>query len=107
MLTLTDRAAEQVKRLMGQDGREGLFLRVGVQGGGCSGFSYTLTFETSARESDNRLRFGDVDVVVDPRSTPLVQGMTLDWYDGLDGSGWRFTNPNATGTCGCGHSFSA
>jgi iron-sulfur cluster assembly accessory protein len=107
MLTLTDRAAVQVRRLMAQDGREGLFLRVGVQGGGCSGFSYTLTFETARKENDQGLRFGDVEVAVDPRSAPLLNGMTLDWYEGLEGSGWRFENPNAHGTCGCGQSFSA
>jgi iron-sulfur cluster assembly protein len=105
MLTLTDRAAGQVKRLMEKDGREGLFLRVGVQGGGCSGFSYMLAFETEAGESDREMVFGEVKVVVDPRSGALLEGMTLDWHDGLDGSGWRFVNPNARGTCGCGQSF--
>jgi iron-sulfur cluster assembly protein len=107
MLTITDSAVSQIRRLMERDGREELALRIGVQGGGCSGFSYTMTFETEKREGDEVLRFEAVDVLVDGKSKILLSGMTLDWYDGLDGSGWRFVNPNATGTCGCGQSFSA
>ena len=107
MLTLTDRAASEVRRLMERDGREGLSLRVGVQGGGCSGFSYALAFDTEKREGDRVLRFGDVEVLVDSKSGRLLEGVTLDWYEGLDGSGWKFENPNAHGTCGCGQSFSA
>ncbi|MFH1277684.1 MAG: iron-sulfur cluster assembly accessory protein [Candidatus Eisenbacteria bacterium] len=107
MLVLTDDAAAQVRKLMERDGREGLKLRLGVAGGGCSGFSYTLTFETGPREKDEVLRFGGLEVLVDPKSAMFLGGMTLDWYDGLDGSGWRFVNPNAGGTCGCGQSFSA
>lgn len=107
MLTLTEGAAAQVKKLMERDGREGLMLRLGVSGGGCSGFSYTLTFETGAGEKDETLRFHGVRVIVDPKSAMFLGGMTLDWHDGLDGSGWRFVNPNASGTCGCGQSFSA
>jgi len=106
VIVLTDSAATQVKRLIERDGREGLMLRLGVGGGGCSGFSYTMTFETEKNEADQTLRFGDVNVIVDPKSGMFLKGMTLDWYDGLDGSGWRFVNPNASGTCGCGQSFS-
>ena len=107
MIELTESAAAQVKRLIERDGREGLKLRLGVAGGGCSGFSYTLTFETETNETDRVLRFDDVQVLVDRKSEMFLNGMTLDWYDGLDGSGWRFVNPNASGTCGCGQSFSA
>lgn len=107
MLKLTDNAVVQVTKLMEKDGREGIHLRLGVAGGGCSGFSYALTFETDGRAGDQVLEFGDLRVLVDPKSGMLLQGMTLDWYEGLDGSGWRFMNPNASGTCGCGQSFSA
>jgi len=107
MMTITESAVSQIQKLMERDGRDGLSLRIGVHGGGCSGFSYTMTFETEKGDGDEVLRAGDVEVLVDKKSKILLSGMTLDWYDGLDGSGWRFVNPNATGTCGCGQSFSA
>jgi iron-sulfur cluster assembly protein len=105
MVDVTERAAEQVKTLMARDGREGLFLRLAVQGGGCSGFMYALSFETDREEKDRIQESGELRILLDPKSAILLDGITLDWHDGLDGSGWRWQNPNASGTCGCGESF--
>ncbi len=81
-------------------------LRVGIQGGGCSGFSYSLAFDEHVGESDLSFKFGEVKVVVDYKSILYLKGVTLDFHDGLNGRGFVFNNPNATRTCGCGSSFS-
>lgn len=85
---------------------QGKMLRVFVQGGGCSGFEYGFTFDVE-QEGDIRMPHGDVDVIVDMFSLPYLEGSTIDYRDGLMGSGFTVTNPNAKGSCGCGHSFHA
>jgi iron-sulfur cluster assembly protein len=80
-------------------------LRLGVQGGGCSGMSYSVRFETQPRERDRIFQFGDVRVFVDPKSFVYLHGMTLDWKETLMQRGFVFVNPNAQKTCGCGSSF--
>jgi iron-sulfur cluster assembly protein len=81
-------------------------LRLGVQGGGCSGMSYLLRFETQSDEDDKIFEFGDVRVFIDPKSFVYLRGMVLDWEDTLMRQGFLFNNPNATKSCGCGTSFS-
>lgn len=105
-ITLTPQAAAKAKALMARDARSGLALRVGVEGGGCSGMQYTLTFD-QPRDGDIALRQDGVDVVVDGRSAGYLDGLTLDYVDALHGAGFKFLNPNANRTCGCGSSFSA
>ena len=80
-------------------------LRVAVKGGGCSGFTYMLEFDESTKENDHKFIFGDINVVVDPKSMFFVSGITIDFSEGLNGKGFVFNNPQATKTCGCGSSF--
>jgi iron-sulfur cluster assembly accessory protein len=106
-LKLTDNAVRQVKNLLARDKREGHGLRVSISDGGCSGYSYNLDFEKEEKPGDLVLRFEDLKVFVDPRSVSYLNGTVIDFTSGLYGGGFKFSNPNATGTCGCGTSFSA
>jgi len=106
VITLTDNAAVKVKNLIEGEGEPELALRVAVRPGGCSGFSYDLFFDSDVAADDIVTTFGDVRVVVDPSSAPLLQGATLDYKDGLQEAGFSINNPNAQRTCGCGQSFS-
>ena len=106
-LAVTPSAIAQVKRLLARDNRSDHGLRISVADGGCSGFSYKLDFEKEARSGDTALEFDGVKVYVDSRSIPYLKGTVIDFASGLYGGGFKFTNPNATGTCGCGTSFSA
>ncbi len=105
ILTLTEKATEMVKAAMEREGARGFGLRVGVVGGGCSGFQYNLTFEEKPGADDTVLEQGGVMIFVDEASHPHLQGMILDYVTGLHGAGFKFLNPNATRTCGCGTSF--
>ena len=107
MITLTESAASEVKRLMEANGLGEAFLRIGVQGGGCSGYSYALDFDGKAEESDMRFEQHGVRLVCDMKSYLLLNGITIDYERKLIGGGFTFSNPNATGSCGCGTSFSA
>ena len=106
-LTLTQSAIEQVKKLMARDQRQGYGLRVAVADGGCSGYSYKLDFDNQQKPEDLILERNGVKVYVDRASVPYLAGTVIDFATGLYGGGFKFTNPNATGTCGCGTSFSA
>ena len=106
-LTLTETAIEQVKKLLARDDRVGHGLRVAVTDGGCSGHSYKLGFDKEQKPDDTVLEWNGVKVYVDSASAPFLQGMVIDFESGLYGSGFKFSNPNATATCGCGTSFSA
>jgi len=106
LLTLTDQAIEMVKVAMEREGARGFGLRVGVEGGGCSGFQYHLAFEEQPGADDTVIVQGGVRIFVDQESQPHLQGMTLDYVTGLHGAGFKFLNPNASRTCGCGSSFS-
>ena len=105
MLTMTDHAVTKVKALLAQDNRDGYGLRVAVKGGGCSGFQYGLTWENEQNENDSVLDFNGLKVYVDAMSNLYLDGVQIDYVDGLTESGFKIENPNATGTCGCGHSF--
>jgi iron-sulfur cluster assembly accessory protein len=106
MITLTDTATEKVRELIDAEGEPGLALRVAVRPGGCSGFSYEMFFDSEFAEDDLAKEYGAVRVVSDPMSAQLLDGATLDFKDGLMGSGFAIDNPNAQRTCGCGNSFS-
>ncbi len=108
-IMLTERAVEEVKRIMDdQKMEEGTVLRVGVQGGGCSGFSYALGFDkTYDEKADTKYDCHGIDVIVDRKSALYLDGTTLDFYEGLEKRGFTFDNPNAVKSCGCGSSFQA
>jgi iron-sulfur cluster insertion protein len=105
MLTMTDQAVAKVQELLAKDDRAGYGLRVAVKGGGCSGFQYGLTWENEQKENDSILEFNGLRVFVDAMSNLYLDGVSIDYVDGLVESGFKIENPNATGTCGCGHSF--
>lgn len=105
MITLTSAAIKEVKRLLTEKSQPELALRVGVKGGGCSGLSYLINFDAQ-RPADNLFEFEGVKLLVDPKSLLYLEGMTLDFSDALQGRGFKFVNPNASKTCGCGESFS-
>lgn len=103
---ITPRAAEEVKKIKAENNiPESHALRLGVKGGGCSGFSYVLAFDEKPRSGDQEFHFGDLLVYVDQKSLFYLSGTMLDFSDGLNGRGFVFTNPNASRTCGCGQSF--
>ena len=107
MITLTDTAASKVKELLEAEGATDLALRVAVRPGGCSGFSYEMFFDGDITADDETATYLEgVKVVVDPASSQLLEGATLDYKDGPNQSGFAITNPNASRTCGCGQSFS-
>ena len=107
MIHITDKARDAIVHTMHDEGREPgqAYLRVGVQGGGCSGLSYKLEFTDELRDGDEVYKSGDARIVVDSKSMLFLHGLTLDFTTGLNGKGFEFSNPNATGTCGCGQSF--
>ena len=106
MITITERAASEVKRIVAEQKLpEATALRVGVKGGGCSGFSYTLGFDDQVSETDQIYDVDGVRVVCDPKSFLYLNGTQIDFEDNLMGRGFKFGNPNAAKTCGCGESF--
>ena len=106
-LTVTDNAAVEVRKFMeGVTGEQG-GLRVSVQPGGCSGFKYSLVIEDQSAEDDFVLENDGFKVFVDPFSAQYISGVTIDYVTSMQGSGFTFKNPNATGGCGCGSSFTA
>ena len=116
MVTLTEKAAKEVNNILREqntkpksDGAEPkeFYLRVGIKGGGCSGFSYTLDVTETKGEYDEAWEQHGVTVICDPKSHLYLDGTTVDFKDELMGRGFAFNNPNATSTCGCGSSFSA
>ena len=108
-IKVTEKAIAKIRSVMAKEGisPEQGGLRLGVQGGGCSGLSYNIRFDTQARERDHIFQFGDVRVFVDPKSFIYLHGMTLDYQETLMHQGFVFVNPQATKSCGCGTSFSA
>jgi iron-sulfur cluster assembly accessory protein len=106
-LKLTDKAIQQVKAILARENLEGYGLRVAVVGGGCSGFSYGLDFEKEQRPGDTVLEMDGLKVYLDEPSAKYLKGTVIDYVSGLHGAGFKFNNPNVTGTCGCGTSFSA
>ncbi len=108
MIKLTEAAVAAVKRSMAEAGKsEEAYLRVRVKGGGCSGLSYGLNFESESSADDRVVEQDGVRLLLDPRSELYLAGTELDHTSGLNGQGFVFKNPNATGGCGCGKSFAA
>lgn len=107
MVTLTLQALAEVKKLLAQEQQPAAALRVGVKGGGCSGLTYMMGFDTNIRENDHGFDQDGVKIVVDPKSHLYIDGTTIDYQGGLGGAGFSFQNPNAKSSCGCGTSFHA
>ncbi len=105
-LNLTPAAVAKVKEIMGQQDPVPAGLRIGVVGGGCSGFSYNMSFENSSGMMDKVLNYGDLKVFVDATSIMYLTGVTVDYIETLEAAGFKFDNPNVKSTCGCGSSFS-
>jgi iron-sulfur cluster assembly protein len=106
-IKVTPSAVAEAKRLLALQGTPGMVIRIGVQGGGCSGLSYNFNFDTKTSEYDEVIESDGVKFVIDAKSAIFLKGTTLDYVTALMGGGFKFLNPNATGTCGCGESFSA
>ncbi len=107
-ITLTPKAAEKVRQLMTQPDQEGATgLRVKVVGGGCSGLSYNIALEREAGDGDKVIESEGITIYIDPKSDLFINGTKIDYHESMMGSGFAFENPNATGGCGCGSSFSA
>jgi iron-sulfur cluster assembly protein len=106
MITLTDKGAEKVKEFLATQAAvaETAGLRVGVRGGGCSGFQYALAFDEQ-RDGDTVIEDKGIRLLVDSQSLPYVSGSTVDFVEGLQGAGFKVDNPNVIAACGCGSSF--
>ena len=105
-ISLTPNAIAKVKEIMGQQTPVPAGLRLGVVGGGCSGFSYSMAFENAAGLMDKTYEFDGLKVFLDATSAMYLQGATVDYVETLEGAGFKFENPNVKSTCGCGSSFS-
>lgn len=107
MIEITETARDAILEALQGEGKapDNAYLRVGVKGGGCSGLSYHMEFTEELREGDEIFQAGDARVLVDAKSMLFLHGLTLDHTSGLNGKGFEFSNPNASGTCGCGQSF--
>ncbi len=108
-LELTERAAQEVKTILDQQSLDpnNTFLRLGVKGGGCSGFSYSLDLTESKTDHDEEFEIHGIKMICDPKSYLYLNGVSLDFKDEMMGRGFVFNNPNATSSCGCGSSFTA
>lgn len=107
MIKVSENAVKKAKSLMEEEGKNPAeaFIRVGVRGGGCSGLSYDLSFDTELKEDDKEFEDNGMKIVVDKKSFLYLIGTELDYSGGLNGKGFVFNNPNANRTCGCGESF--
>ena len=107
MIQLSERAVEKVKEILDTQEPKPAGLRIAVVGGGCSGFSYSMAFESAPGMLDKTYTFGGLQVYVDQASMLYLDGANVDYVETLEGSGFKFENPNVRSTCGCGSSFSA
>ncbi len=106
-LKLTEQAIAQAKTILAREKLEGHGLRVAVVTSGCSGYSYHMDFEKEAKAGDTVLELDGLKIYLDAASRKYLKGTVIDYVSGLQGAGFKFNNPNATSTCGCGTSFSA
>ena len=107
MIQLTETAVTKIHEILNMQEPKPAGLRVSVVGGGCSGFSYHMAFESAANENnDNIYEFGGLKVMVDQMSEMYLDGIQIDYVESIEGSGFKFNNPNVKSTCGCGSSFS-
>ena len=107
MISLTESAVGQVRKVISEQGGAFTGIRLSVIGGGCSGFQYTMNLEQESRGNDDILESDGFKVFVDPQSMLYLDGTEIDFVETTQASGFRFNNPNVTGTCGCGESFNA
>lgn len=107
MLTLTSKAVAKVKEIMDSQEPKPTALRLGVLGGGCSGFQYSMKFEDGVGAMDKSFEVEGLTVIVDATSYMYLSGVEVDYLETLDASGFKFNNPNVKSTCGCGSSFNA
>lgn len=107
MIQVTATAAEKIKEALQAENKPGLRLRIYVEGGGCSGMQYGLVFEEDEQDGDEILTHDGFDILIDRFSAPYLTGVEIDYVTTLQGAGFKINNPNATGSCGCGHSFKA
>lgn len=105
-IKLTEKAIEMAKKALEEEGLSDHGLRIAVHGGGCSGLQYALDFSNELRPGDSIFDINGLKVYVDMASLQYLKGAEVDYVSGLNGTGFKFHNPNATRTCGCGHSFS-
>src|SRR5690606_18897823 len=106
VVTLTDAAIEKVKSMMAKEGKEGYALRVGVVTGGCAGLSYEMKFQKNPYDNDIVSQQKDLKIIVNQESIQFLQGIQIDYVDTLKESGFKYKNPKASSSCGCGTSFS-
>jgi len=108
MIALTENAATQIRRMMNEQklSPSDSGVRFGVKPAGCSGLSYTMDFDTLAKEGDQVATQHGIRIIIDAGAAPYLEGTEIDWKGGLLGAGFQFRNPNATRSCGCGESFS-
>ena len=107
MLNLTPSAVSAIDKFIKGNESPVAGLRIAISGGGCSGFQYGMKLEEAKADDDVVVEIGGVTILVDPFSAPMLQGVTVDFVDSLNGSGFKFENPNASSSCACGSSFSA
>ena len=105
MVTVSEGAAKKLNSLIEESGFKTPFVRVAVKGGGCSGLSYDLSFDTDQQPADTLAENNGVKILIDMKSLLYLYGTELDFSDGLNGKGFAFNNPNASRSCGCGESF--
>ena len=105
MVTVSEGAAKKLNSLIEESGFKTPYVRVAVKGGGCSGLSYDLSFDTEQQTGDTLAENNGVKILIDMKSLLYLYGTELDFSDGLNGKGFQFINPNASRTCGCGESF--
>ncbi len=106
MITVTPRAAQEIQTIKKEEGKDLCGLRMMVVGGGCSGFQYQMGFDDAPQHDDQVVESNGVKLFVDPRSAAYLQGVEIDFEEGFNG-GFKISNPNAKGSCGCGSSFNA
>lgn len=107
MITITENAQKAISRFIKGAEAPVEGLRISVTGGGCSGMQYGMALEEGAKSDDTVVEVGSLKIFIDPFSAPMLRGVTVDFLDSMEGSGFKFDNPNATASCGCGNSFSA
>lgn len=105
MITMTDSAKTAVNRFISSSVKPFAGLRIRVEGGGCSGLKYSLKLEEQNAEGDSQLDCDGIPLLIDAESAPLLEGVTMDFVESMEGSGFTFVNPNASKSCGCGKSF--
>ncbi|MFD1425808.1 HesB/IscA family protein [Kroppenstedtia sanguinis] len=106
MIELSERACHKIKEMLkDEENPEEQFLRVGVKGGGCSGFTYSMGFDENKADKDTELDLNGIRVLIDGESEPLIRGLQIDYKESMMGGGFTIHNPNAIATCGCGTSF--